>query len=267
MERINKNLVSMLAYEERLGIYRIAQNGDIEPNEVFGALLKTAQLSNVVALSDSFDFTSISALGLENCCNFFKALCDQYVTLKDDSFGGEYSSSQQRFAVDIGSKYSSFKTRTIDIGLYDAAQKIDEVVKRNFALLKNGSMSGNSDETVYRYAQFATFADTYYNLRDCIEGKSYYDSSFMRSYRELPKEYEKASHNLLLEAAVEKDFSVSDTKQRMLKILDSGIDTLQRLYDVDKFKQGSLVSDSSDLGSMFKATSDGVQNSNSPLNK
>lgn len=57
-----------------------------------------------------------------------------------------------------------------------------------------------------------------------------------RFYRKFPKKYGQASHNLLLEVAVENDFSFLNTKQRMLKILDSCIDILQRLYDVDKFK-------------------------------
>lgn len=230
MKKINEYLIKRLSYEMRLAVYRLVEKKEIKENEFFGALQLVEEFTKINLVSNGFDAQSMSVVGIDTCCNYFKALCQQYCDLKSNDNYGEYIAHQKRFDVVIGSKIQSIKPRIIDIGLYDSAKVMDEIVSNNFAELINGSMKGNNSEQVYQYAMYNTFADMYYSIRDLIEGKSYYDGQFMTTYRELPFEYENESQRLInsfKERAIIQ--SPETAKNQLINTLNEGIKILAKV--------------------------------------
>ena len=187
-------------------------------------------LTEINLKSKGFDAKSISTLGIDNCCNFFKTLCQQYSDLITMGEDGDFIANQKRMDVAIGTQNQGVKSRIIDIGLYDSAKKVDSVISENFIELMNGSMKGNKDTMVYQYAMFNTFAEMYYSIRDLIEGKTYYDGQFMTENRELPSEYEQQSQNLLNAFTNRaKVPSIDVAKSQLLNALNEGIESLKNI--------------------------------------
>ncbi len=230
MKRINEDLVRNLAYEERLVLYRIAQNHDIEEGETFGVLHMVEDLTKVNLTAHDFDFEAIAALGIDNCCSYFKALCEQYLEFKTNGEDGEFLAHQKRFNVVMGDEFRQVKTRIVDIGLYSCAKVIDDTIDDNYDELIHGSMSGNDVDIVRRYALVSAFADMYYAIRDYIEGKSYYDGQFMTEYRELGDDYLRYSHGLL-DAYMrrEKISSKEEAKNALMVLLNEGVIALGKI--------------------------------------
>lgn len=230
MKKINETLSKQLAYEERLCLYRLAQKKEFSADEVFGVLQMVEDLTKVNLTSKGFDAKTVSALGIDNCCNFFKVLCQQYSDLITMGEDGEYIAHQKRMDVAIGTQIQRVAPRIIDIGLYDSAKKVDDAISENFIELMNGSMKGNEDTMVYQYAMFNTFAEMYYSIRDLIEGKTYYDGQFMTEHRELPSEYEQQSQSLLNAFMVRsKVASIDVAKSQLLTALNEGIELLKNI--------------------------------------
>lgn len=239
MEKINESMVKKLAYEQRLCLYRLADSGsyrlqdDLSLEEIPGALHMVEELTEINLNSKNFDFKSVSVLGIDNCCNFFKVLCQQYSDLIKNSLKGEdgdYIASQKRMDMVIGSAAQGVKPRIIDIGLYDAAKIVDDIEEKNCLELFHGSMKGQDLQQVNTYAMYSTFADMYYAIRDLIEGKTYYDGQFMNEYRELPEEYEKQSQGLIDAYMQRSKVSSKDiAKEQLLATLNEGMSELKNI--------------------------------------
>lgn len=233
MERINEAMVKKLAYEERLCLYRLAQKNELSSEEIPGVLHMVEALTEINLNSKNFDFKSMSVLGIDNCCNFFKILCQQYSDLITNSIkdaDADTIANQKRMEIVIGSSYQGVKPRIIDIGLYDAAKIVDGIEEKNCVELFNGSMKGQDLQQVNTYAMFSTFADMYYAIRDLIEGKTYYDGQFMTEYRELPVEYEKESQGLIDAFMQRSKVSSKDiAKEQLLTTLNEGVSELRNM--------------------------------------
>lgn len=236
MEKINETMVKKLAYEERLSLYRLAQKNEFSPEELPGVLQMVEELTEINLNSKDFDYKSMSILGIDNCCNFFKVLCQQYSELMINSVmdneDSDYIANQKRMDIAIGSSFQGVKPRIVDIGLYDAAKIVDHIEAKNCLELFHGSMKMQDLQQVNTYAMFYTFADMYYAIRDMIEGKSYYDGQFMTEYRELSSEYEKESRvlmdNFMQRAKV---FSRDTAKNQLLATLNEGIVELKNMLN------------------------------------
>ena len=169
----------------------------------------------------------MSVVGIDTCCNYFKALCEQYRDLFVNSEDGKYIAHQRRMDIAVGSIPQQVNPRIIDIGLYDAAEIINKTIIDNYNELIEGSMKGNSDKMVYKYAMLNTFAEMYYSIRDFVEGKSYYDGKFMTENRELSEEYERQSQDLIISFMKRANISSLEVaKSQLLKTLNEGINTL-----------------------------------------
>lgn len=231
MKSITESMVKRLAYEERLCLYRLVsgknKNLDFNSKKLDKILFKVADLTEITVNDKNFNFENIWNLGLENCCNYFLALCEQYKMFKDSSEEfSDYNANQRRVYVVIAlDSYDKNEVKS-DIGLYEAAEKIDEVVQYNFDVLQKESLSNNFASNIMILAIMSTFFDMYYQLRDIIEGKSYYDGRFMNEYRELPLNYENSSDELLSAIAKSKEMSVKDVKEYLINKLDRGITDL-----------------------------------------
>ena len=170
-------MVKRLAYEERLCLYRLVsgknKNLDFNSKKLDKILFKVADLTEITVNDKNFNFENIWNLGLENCCNYFLALCEQYKMFKDSSEEfSDYNANQRRVYVVIAlDSYDKNEVKS-DIGLYEAAEKIDEVVQYNFDVLQKESLSNNFASNIMILAIMSTFFDMYYQLRDIIEGKS-----------------------------------------------------------------------------------------------
>ena len=230
MKKVNESLMRKLAYEERLSLYRLAQKNEIGNEEIFGSLQMVEDLTKLNLTSTGFNVESMSVVGIDTCCNYFKTLCEQYRDLIVNGEDGEYIAHQRRMNIVVGSTPQQVKPRIIDIGLYDAAKIIDNAIADNYIELIEGSMKGNDDKMVYQYAMFNTFAGMYYSIRDFVEGKSYYDGQFMTENRELPEEYERQSQGLIssfMERA--KVTSPEVAKSQLLNALNEGISSLKNI--------------------------------------
>lgn len=230
MKKVNKILMRKIAYEERLGIYRLAQNEKIENEEIPDLLKKVEELTEVNLSSAGFDAQSIRVVGIDNCCNYFKSLCQQYYDLVVNSKNGEFITNQERMDITIGLPSHQSKPKTIDIGLYDSSKIMDGAITENYIDLVNETMHLNSDMQNYKYALFSTFANIYYSIRDFIEGKTYYDGQFMTEYRELPSEYNNLSQELI-SSFMEKTKidSPEVAKTQLLSTLNDGINILTNI--------------------------------------
>lgn len=226
MKKINEFLVQRLAYEKRLCIYILAQKKEISQDEIESYMYDIEHLTKINLSAKDFTFETISQLGLNNCCTFFKALCEQYSLLAnpDNEFSSDVA-RQHRCDIEISSKFGK-KGRKMDIGLYDCASLVDKIIDSNYNELKDGCMKGNPDDSIYRYAQISTFASMYYRLRDVIEGKSYYDGLFMTEYRELPIEYEAKSNGIISSYARCENISNEEAKTMLLDTLNQGMKLL-----------------------------------------
>lgn len=230
MKKVNKALMRKLAYEERLGLYCLAQNKEINNEEIFGSLQMVEDLTKLNLTSNGFDAQSMSVVGIDTCCNYFKTLCEQYRDLIVNGEDGKYIAHQRRMDIVIGSTPQQVKPRIVDIGLYDAAKIIDDAISDNYIELIEGSMKGNDDKRVYQYAMFNTFAGMYYQIRDLIEGKSYYDGQFMTENRELPEEYERQSQGLISSFMERAKVTSSEVaKNQLLNALNEGISSLKNI--------------------------------------
>jgi len=236
MEKINESMVKKLAYEQRLCLYRLAD--ELSPEEIPGVLHMVEGLTEINLNSKNFDFKSVSVLGIDNCCNFFKVLCQQYSDLITKGEDAYYI----RMDMLIGSSAQGVKPRIIDIGLYDAAKIVDDIEEKNCLELFHGSMKGQDLQQVNTIAMFNTFSDMYYAIRDLIEGKTYYDGQFMTEYRELPVEYEKESQALIDAFMQKSKVSSKDVaKEQLLKALNGGILELKNMLEIINKKEKSDV--------------------------
>ena len=230
MNSISENMVRRLAYEERLCLYRLFSDKknklNFNSDDLKVIMHKVANFTEINVKGKNFNINNIYELGLENCIDFFSALCEQYKILKDskDEFS-DYRAHGKRIGVVINS-LGPAKLINSDIGLYNSAKVIDGIVQDNFRKLRDDNLSNNTDDHLMKLAVMTTFASMYYQLRDVIEGKSYYDGKFLNEYRELPVEYEKSSLELLEYIAKTKSKSVFDVKKEMLGKLDQGINDL-----------------------------------------
>lgn len=235
MKKINESMVKKLAYEERLCLYRLAQKNELSSEEIPGVLYMVEKLTEINLNSKNFDFKSMSILGIDNCCNFFKVLCQQYSDLITNSIkdtDADVIANQKRMDIVIGSLYQGVKPRIIDIGLYNAAKIVDDIEEKNFLKLFHGSMKGQDTQQVNTYAMFSTFADMYYSIRDLIEGKTYYDGRFMTENRELPVEYEKESQELIDSFMQRAKISSKEVaKNQLLTTLNEGISELKNMVN------------------------------------
>ena len=71
---INEEMVKRLAYEERLAIYRLASKKEIPLDQVEMNMYMVEALTKLELEGKDFTFETVSILGIENCCRFFKAL-------------------------------------------------------------------------------------------------------------------------------------------------------------------------------------------------
>lgn len=228
MKRIVEDLVKKLAYEERQCIYGLARKGEISQNEIENYMYVVESLTRINMTGFNFNFETVNQLGIDNCCAFFKAICEQYSKFANpNNEFAEYEAHQERCEIEVpGSNAKAPKK--MSIGLYDCASIIDKAIDENYNELKNGCMYGNSDETVYRYAQVNTFADVYYRIRDLIEGKSYFDGKFTSEYRELPTGFVSESDTLISSYAHRKNISKEDAKKELLQTLADGFTALSK---------------------------------------
>ena len=230
MKRINELLIRKLAYEIRAALYRLAQDNQISSKEIFGSFQMIEKLTKINLTATDFNAKNMSVVGIDTCCNYFKALCEQYRDLSINSEDGKYIAHQRRMDIVVGSIPQQVNPRIIDIGLYDAAEIINKTIIDNYNELIEGSMKGNSDKMVYKYAMLNTFAEMYYSIRDFVEGKSYYDGKFMTENRELSEEYERQSQDLIISFMKRANISSLEVaKSQLLKTLNEGINTLKSI--------------------------------------
>lgn len=229
MEKINELMVKRLAYEERIALHRLALKNEFSSDEFPGVIQLTEELSEVYLTSKGFDSKSMSVLGIDNCCNFFRSLCEQYSDLVTNIEDGDYIAGQKRMDIVVGG-YPKVKPRIINVGLYDSAKLVDDKVEKNCIEFINGPMKGQDIKQVNTYAMFSTFADMYYAIRDLIEGKSYFDGLFMTEYRELPDEYEKQSQQLIADFMKKSNVSSEIVaKEQLLATLYEGVSELKNI--------------------------------------
>ena len=228
MKKITEDLVKKLAYEERLCIYTLARKGEISPNEIENYMYAVENLTKINLSGINFDFETVNQLGIDNCCAFFKALCEQYSKLASpDNEFARYEASQVRCEVEVPGSNNAVPQK-MSIGLHDCASMVDKAIDENYNELKVGCMYGNSDESIYRYAQVGTIADVYYRIRDLIEGKNYFDGKFMSEYRELGPVFASQSDTLIANYARRKNISKEEAKQELRQTLDDGFAALSK---------------------------------------
>lgn len=237
MRSVSELLVKNLSYEERKAIYDYSQfSSDIEKREFYGLLRIIEQLTRVNLTSSGCDFNSINILGLENCCNYFKVLCEQFSKFKVLE-NSNCIIRPVEFDIIIENIKANNKKRVLSVNLYDDSKNIEKIVSDNFEKLKSKMNKDLDDWYMYKLAILATFAHAYYELRDLLEGKSYFDAEFLTEYRELPKEYAELSFQLLYRASRLRGETISDTRENLLEILNKGMDVLERTpIKINNFK-------------------------------
>lgn len=228
MKKITEDLVKKLAYEERLCIYALARKGEISSREIENYMYAVENLTKINMNGINFDFETVNQLGINNCCTFFKAICEQYSKFASpDNEFARYEASQVRCEVEVPGSNTTVPQK-MSIGLHDCASLVDKAIDENYNELKTGCMYGNPDESIYRYAQVGTIADVYYRIRDLIEGKSYYDGKFMTEYRELSPVFASQSDTLIVNYARRKNISKEEAKQELRQTLDDGFAALSK---------------------------------------
>lgn len=224
MEKIEKKLAKMLAYEERLSIYCLIKNKEIQEEDIENYMYMIEFLTKLNLTTEGFDYETISLLGIDNCCNFFEALCRQYSmhVNPDDEFAS-YVAYDEKFDVRIPGVFCGGISKRASVGLYDAASFIDKTIDTNYEVLKNDVFSNNLDDIVYKYARAWTFSHMYLHIRDFIEGETYFDTDLMQSYRILSLEHKKQSDDLIGDFARVEGISIVDAKKKLLDTLNNGV--------------------------------------------
>lgn len=214
MKKIQSYLTRVLALEMEKVYLREAEN---IPREDFAESMdKLCQIKDLQYSGERFDFSTVLALGIDNCCNFFKTICLEYGYYK-----GVETKTRDEITLSIADK-----EYLVDISDYNIPKKIDEVVEANFAILKKRDKGNSSEEDLYEKVMVNTFASFYYGIRDVLEGESYCDK--YNTSRDLP-DYYIYSQDDLDEMASKKDIPKAKLKKKMLDDLDRGVETITRV--------------------------------------
>lgn len=130
---IEKLLVKNYIRQAKRGILDLARCNRIRQKDVVGAIILNNRLNEKFYTSDSFDYDTIEILGIENCCNYFKACCEQLDTYKR---GYEYLSYGKDVKLDIYFDEYHYDAKKVKIELADTSKVISDYADmENISLL------------------------------------------------------------------------------------------------------------------------------------
>ena len=226
MKKIQSYLTRVLALEMEKVYLVEAEN--IPHDEIAESMDKLCQIKDLQYSGESFDLSTVLALGIDNCCNFFKTVCLEY---------GNYKSGDLKKRGTLTLSVANNEHVT-DISDYNVPKKIDETIEANFAILKKRDKGISTDEELYEKVMVNTFAGFYYGIRDVLEGVSYGDK--YNASRELP-DYYIYSQDDLDEMASKKGISRDKLKKELLENLDQGIEVITKVIYSREYNQKPKV--------------------------
>ena len=226
MKKIQPYLTRVLAQEMETGY--LAEAVNIPNDELAESIEKICQIKDIQYSGERFDLSTVMVLGIDNCCSFFKTVCQEYGNYK-----GIKTKGKDKLTLNIvGRDHIS------DISYYNIPKKIDEMVEANFNILKKRDKGNNPDYDLYEKVVINTFASFYYGIRDVLEGKSYYDQ--YNTSRELPDYYIYSQDDLDI-IANQKGVPRDLLKEDLLEQLDSGIDVIAKVIYKNDFGKSVKV--------------------------
>ena len=120
---IEKLLVKNYIRQAKRGILELARCNRIRQKDVVGAIILNNRLNEKFYTAEYFDNDTIEILGIENCCNYFKACCEQLDTYKQ---GYEYLSFGKDVPFSIYFDEYHYDPRKIKIELIDTSKIISD---------------------------------------------------------------------------------------------------------------------------------------------
>lgn len=238
-KEINEYLVRRLAGEQHLKLDTVkreeAEKGNI--TFVLGSSSISEQLYLVMKTGKGFNYETINALGLDNCCKYIEAVFDQYIEYyKKKKSGNIYEArSAERitgsFDGFIGAYYKDEALKQ-SIPIPGIAPELDEKTNELYKeVKKSGKIWSDSNLSIKRVCLLEGLTSAYNHIMDYVEGVSYYDH-FTKSYhRMLSPDFKIASDKLLGVVAQRYGISIDEAREKMRNILNSNlkklVDTIQ----------------------------------------